>query len=38
MIIIDFLENYKTAFALERRDYLETIFYEAVFGNVEGNK
>ena len=28
MIIIEFLENYKTAFALERVDYLETIFHD----------
>ena len=26
MVIIEFLENYKTAFALERLDYIETIF------------
>ena len=26
MVLIDFLENYKTAFALKRLDYLESIF------------
>mgnify|MGYP003289466576 CR=1 FL=1 len=26
MVIIEFLENYKTAFALERKDYIKTIF------------
>lgn len=28
MVIIEFLENYKTAFALERLDYIETIFHD----------
>ena len=35
MIIIDFLENYKTAFALERKDYLETIFHDDAVISLE---
>lgn len=30
MTIIDFLENYKTAYALKRADYIESIFADDV--------